>query len=124
MTLMDKINDWPLLKQTVQQAEEQYAQQSKEDGEPHAIGFEGWTSAHKFIEDEHQSYDEWCESICAEVFSQYLKDPSHLGCEEIADGLACLQCACRNYSICIFLDNMFEDAEEFITHTVKHSQEV
>lgn len=124
MTLMDKINNWPLLKQTIQQAEVQYAQQNKEFGETYAVGFEGWVSTYKFMEDAHRSYDDWCESICAEVFSQYLKDPSHLGCGEIVDGLYCLQCACRNYSICVFLDNMFEDAREFIANTVKHSQEV
>lgn len=118
LRIMKHVNDWDAFKKVMQEAEDAYVKEADRDGETTYVGFDEDWGHYKFMEEENADFHDWLEGMCTEVMSQYLKDPNNLGCSEIADGLDCLACGCRNYSFCIFMSNTFEDWREFLQYCI------
>lgn len=123
-TIMDKLSDMLAFVKAMHEMEDAYVEVFTKNGEPTHVGYTPeWNTRHKFCEDkDYHSFDEWYEGICTGVMKRYLEDPYDFGCNEIADSLACLECGCRNYSLCAFLYECFEDAKEFMQYCIDYEK--
>lgn len=120
-TIMDKLNDMSTFVRVMHEMEDMYVKVYTENGEPTHVGYSQEWTKHKFCEDiDYHSFGEWHMGICTSVMEKYLEDPYVFGCTEIADSLACLECGCRNYSLCSFLQECFEDAKEFMQYCIDY----
>lgn len=122
MKIMSCVNDWNAFKKVMQEAEDAYVEETGEEGA--YVGFGPTWPKHKFVEDTVESFSEWLEGMCACVFENYLKNPDQLGCDEMADGAECLACGCRNYCICLFISDAFEDGEELLKWCINQMREL
>ena len=123
-TIMDKVQDWDAFAKAMHEAEDSYTKEWNKNGEPTHVGFtREWCSEHKFCEELTKNFGDWYDGICTGVMKTYLEDPYKFGCTEIADSLACLECGCRNYSLCTFIDNMFEDGKEFLQYCIDYNRQ-
>lgn len=124
MKIMNKVHDWDAFAKAMHEAEDSYVKECSAAEEPTHVGFtEEWKSKHKFCEESCKDFDCWHSGICTSVMETFLEDPYKFGCPEIADSLACLECGCRNYSLCTFIYNRFEDWKEFLQYCIDYEED-
>lgn len=121
LTIMDKVNDMAAFQKVMHEQEDAYVKWGKDAGETIYLGYDQSVyqseSKHKFCDDRPLTeFRDWREGICGNVMQNYRNHEDDLGCYDMRSSLDCLACGCRNYSLCCFLEEAFEDWVEFMDY--------